>query len=410
MVARRWGGRNGPGAFAGFRSPPTFCSAMEPLEKLRILGPATCYEPAEETTPTGRLLPPPEDVPADLRGCVYYAALPGGRRVPILKTLLSSACERDCLYCALRAGRDAPRATFAPDELARLFLQLYERRLVEGIFLSSAVLGSGPRTQDRLIAVAEILRQRYNFRGYIHLKIMPGAERAQVEAAMRLADRVSVNLEAPSSRRLALLAPHKEFRDELLLRLRWIAEARREMVGHRPSATTQFVVGAAGESDLELLHATAYLYRHLGLARAYYEAFRPVPATPLEALPPTPQIRERRLYQASFLLRDYGFGVEELPFGPDGNLPLEADPKLAWARQHLQDAPVEVNRADRAMLLRVPGIGPRGADRLLEARRERRLRDLGELRRLGIAVERAAPFILLDGKRPARQMELPMGR
>ncbi|MCX8066613.1 MAG: radical SAM protein [Anaerolineae bacterium] len=381
---------------------------MDPLEKLRILGPATCYEPAEETTPTGRALPPPQDVPTDLKGCIYYAALPGGRRVPILKTLLTSACERDCLYCAFRAGRDAPRATFNPDELARLFLQLHERGLVEGIFLSSAILGSGPQTQDRLIATAEILRRRYNFHGYIHLKIMPGAERDQVEAAMRLADRVSVNLEAPSSRRLALLAPHKEFRDELFLRLRWIAEIRREMTGRRPSATTQFVVGAAGESDLELLHATAFLYRHLGLARAYYEGFRPVPATPLEALPPTPRIRERRLYQASFLLRDYGFSVEELPFSPQGNLPLEIDPKLAWARQHLQDTPVEVNRADREALLRVPGIGPKGADRLLEARRERRLRDLGELRRLGITVERAAPFILLDGKRPARQIELPL--
>ncbi|MDW7991084.1 MAG: radical SAM protein [Anaerolineae bacterium] len=381
---------------------------MDPLEKLRILGPATCYEPAEETTPTGRALPPPQDVPTDLKGCIYYAALPGGRRVPILKTLLTSACERDCLYCAFRAGRDAPRATFNPDELARLFLQLHERGLVEGIFLSSAILGSGPQTQDRLIATAEILRRRYNFHGYIHLKIMPGAERDQVEAAMRLADRVSVNLEAPSSRRLALLAPHKEFRDELFLRLRWIAEIRREMTGRRPSATTQFVVGAAGESDLELLHATAFLYRHLGLARAYYEGFRPVPATPLEALPPTPRIRERRLYQASFLLRDYGFSVEELPLSPQGNLPLEIDPKLAWARQHLQDTPVEVNRADREALLRVPGIGPKGADRLLEARRERRLRDLGELRRLGITVERAAPFILLDGKRPARQIELPL--
>ncbi|MCS7283835.1 MAG: radical SAM protein [Anaerolineae bacterium] len=381
---------------------------MDPLEKLRILGPATCYEPAEETTPTGRALPPPQDVPTDLKGCIYYAALPGGRRVPILKTLLTSACERDCLYCAFRAGRDAPRATFNPDELARLFLQLHERGLVEGIFLSSAILGSGPQTQDRLIATAEILRRRYNFHGYIHLKIMPGAERDQVEVAMRLADRVSVNLEAPSSRRLALLAPHKEFRDELFLRLRWIAEIRREMTGRRPSATTQFVVGAAGESDLELLHATAFLYRHLGLARAYYEGFRPVPATPLEALPPTPRIRERRLYQASFLLRDYGFSVEELPLSPQGNLPLEIDPKLAWARQHLQDTPVEVNRADREALLRVPGIGPKGADRLLEARRERRLRDLGELRRLGITVERAAPFILLDGKRPARQIELPL--
>jgi predicted DNA-binding helix-hairpin-helix protein len=178
------------------------------------------------------------------------------------------------------------------------------------------------------------------------------------------------------------------------------------MPGPAPSSTTQFVVGAAGESDLELLHVTAFLYRHLGLARAYFQAFRPVPGTPLEAHPPTPPQREHRLYQASFLLRDYGFSVEELPFQPDGNLPLDTDPKLAWAREHLAEAPVEVNRAGRETLLRVPGIGPQGADRLIAARRRGRLRDLQDLRALGIAAERAAPFILLDGRRPARQLPL----
>lgn len=377
---------------------------MDPLDKLRLLGPATCFEPAEEVAPTGGGRA--AGALAELAGCVYYAALPGGKRIPLLKTLLTSACERDCAYCPFRAGRDFQRATFTPDELARVFLQLYQRGVVEGLFLSSGVAGGGPRTQDRLLAAAELLRQRYGFRGYIHLKIMPGAERDQVAAALPLADRVSVNLEAPNDQRLARLAPHKIFTSELLERLRWIQELRASQGGRGPSSTTQFVVGAAGESDVELLSTTEYLYRNLKLARAYFSAFNPVPDTPLESLPPASPVREHRLYQASFLLRDYGFTVEELPFAGDGNLPLAEDPKLAWARQNLAQLPVELNQADREQLLRVPGIGLQGAERVLAARRQGRLRDLRDLRRLGIAADRAAPFILLDGHAPARQLRL----
>lgn len=377
---------------------------MDPLDKLRLLGPATCFEPAEEVAPTGGGRA--AGALAELAGCVYYAALPGGKRIPLLKTLLTSACERDCAYCPFRAGRDFQRATFTPDELARVFLQLYQRGVVEGLFLSSGVAGGGPRTQDRLLAAAELLRQRYGFRGYIHLKIMPGAERDQVAAALPLADRVSVNLEAPNDQRLARLAPHKIFTSELLERLRWIQELRASQGDRGPSSTTQFVVGAAGESDVELLSTTEYLYRNLKLARAYFSAFNPVPDTPLESLPPASPVREHRLYQASFLLRDYGFTVEELPFAGDGNLPLAEDPKLAWARQNLAQLPVELNQADREQLLRVPGIGLQGAERVLAARRQGRLRDLRDLRRLGIAADRAAPFILLDGHAPARQLRL----
>jgi predicted DNA-binding helix-hairpin-helix protein len=377
---------------------------MDPLDKLRLLGPATCFEPAEEVAPTGGGRA--AGALAELAGCVYYAALPGGKRIPLLKTLLTSACERDCAYCPFRAGRDFQRAAFTPDELARVFLHLHQRGVVEGLFLSSGVAGGGPRTQDRLLAAAELLRQRYGFRGYIHLKIMPGAERDQVAAALPLADRVSVNLEAPNDQRLARLAPHKIFTSELLERLRWIQELRASQGGRGPSSTTQFVVGAAGESDVELLSTTEYLYRNLKLARAYFSAFNPVPDTPLESLPPASPVREHRLYQASFLLRDYGFTVEELPFAGDGNLPLAEDPKLAWARQNLAQLPVELNQADREQLLRVPGIGLQGAERVLAARRQGRLRDLRDLRRLGIAADRAAPFILLDGHAPARQLRL----
>jgi predicted DNA-binding helix-hairpin-helix protein len=381
---------------------------MDAIEKLKQLGPSTCFEPAEEVAAARRPLPLQND--DDLSDCIYSAAMPGGRRIALLKTLLTSACELDCRYCAFQRGRDFHRVSFAPDELARLFVQLQQKGLAEGIFLSSGVAGDGPRTQDRLIATAEILRRRYDFRGYIHLKVMPGAEREQVLAAMRLADRVSVNLEAPNTERLACLAPHKVFAEELLLRLRWIEEIRREMPGRWPSSTTQFVVGPAGESDAEILTTTGFLHRQLGLARVYFSSFSPVPGTPLEDRPPTPELRERRLYQASFLLRDYGFAAEELPFDAADNLPLDGDPKLAWAQRHLAHAPVELNTADRRDLLRVPGIGPKGVERLLAARCQGQLRDLRDLRKLGIVARRAAPFVLLDGRRPARQLTLwPVG-
>jgi predicted DNA-binding helix-hairpin-helix protein len=377
---------------------------VDTLEKLQLLGRATNYEPAEDVNVVGERLSSPR-VPEELIDCIYYAATPQGR-VPILKTLLSSACERDCYYCPFRVGRDFRRATFTPDELARLFLRLHKNDLVQGIFLSSGLVGGGLQTQDRILATAEILRRRYEFRGYIHLKIMPGAERAQVEAGMRLADRVSVNLEAPNDRRLAKLAPHKVFAEELLQPLRWVEAVRQAQGGCGPSMTTQFVVGAADESDLELLLTTTFLYQKLRLARAYFSGFAPVSDTPLSNHPPTSPLREHRLYQASFLLRDYGFDVEELPFVGAGNLPLHEDPKLLWAERHLQENPVEVNTASQQRLLRVPGIGPKGAQRIVSERRRGTLRDLSALKKLHIPAQRAAPFILLDGKRPARQLRL----
>ena len=377
---------------------------MDSLEKLKLLGPSTSVEPAEEVVgPRRKTSGQRQD---DLSDSIHKAVMPGGKRIALLKTALTSACERDCAYCAFRHGRDFRRATFTPDELARLFVQLHRRRIAEGIFLSSGVAGGGPRTQDRLIATAELLRRRYCFNGYIHLKIMPGAERDQIVAAMRLADRVSVNLEAPNPKRLATLAPHKGFGDELLQGLRWIEEIRRQAPGRWPSSTTQFVVGGVDESDVELLTTTEFLHREVGLARAYYSGFSPVLDTPLENRCACPPLREHRLYQSSFLLRDYAFTVEELPFDELGNLPQECDPKLAWARRHLRNAPIELNTADRRDLLRVPGIGPKRAERLLRARRKGRLRSLSNLRKLGIPTGQAAQFILLNGNRPSHQLSL----
>jgi predicted DNA-binding helix-hairpin-helix protein len=263
-------------------------------------------------------------------------------------------------------------------------------------------------TQDKIIDTVEIIRKRYHYPGYIHLKIMPGVQYEQLYRAMQLADRVSVNLEGPTQERLNALAPKKEFTRELLSMLQWAEQIRRQNPHEKLARTvTQFVVGAVGDTDLELLSISNRLYRQMGLARAYYSGFSPVEQTPLENLPPTDPLREHRLYQASFLLRDYGWRVEDLPFMEDGNLQLERDPKRAWAEQHLREEPVDVMTAKREQLLRVPGIGPKGAEAIMRARRGGRLTEMEHLRKLNIrAPEQAAPYILLDGRRPAIQVNL----
>ena len=388
---------------------------METIARLNLLSEQMRFEPDADVRPDGVPVLPSNCLAKHINDVfITPAVMPNGRRIKLLKTQLSSVCERDCNYCAFRAGRDFRRASFRPEEFARMFLELHRRGIAEGLFVSSGIAGGGAATQDRLIATAEILRLKLGYRGYLHLKIMPGAERAQVERSMQLADRVSINLEAPNTESLARLAPHKTFSEELLTRLRWVDEIRRTQPEQRgwngrwPSSTTQFVAGGADESDLELLQTTEYLYRALRLKRAYFMAFSPVPDTPLEGHAPTPAGRELRLYQASFLLRDYGFSMEEMPFEADGRLPLRVDPKLAWAQHNLGEQPLEVNRADRTQLLRVPGIGPKGADAILRLRRQARIRDLAALRALGVLAERAAPFLLLDGKKAPYQMSLEL--
>lgn len=350
------------------------------------------------------------DVPGKSQPIPIYMSAAGGRVVPLLKAMLTTACERNCFYCPFRAGRGSRRVTFKPEEMARTFASVYRSGAVEGLFLSSGVFAGGPNTQNKLLDSAEFLRRKLDFRGYLHLKLMPGSEHGQIQRAMQLADRVSINLEAPNAARLARLAPKKMFFEELLTPLRWADEIRRELPAHLgwngrwASTTTQFVVGAAGENDLEILSTAAYAIQQLGVRRTYFEAFNPVLDTPLENHPPEDPLRQFRLYEASYLLRDYGFDLEELPFLSNGRLPLDRGPKRAAADHAFNHQPVEINRADREVLLRVPGIGPRGVTKLLAARRQRSLRDLSQLRRLGVVAERAAPYITLAGKRPPQQL------
>jgi predicted DNA-binding helix-hairpin-helix protein len=360
--------------------------------------------------------------PAEDSGCIQLATrkqdkisvsdavLPNGKRISLLKSQLSTVCERNCYYCPFRSGRDFQRASFNPEEFAKIFMSLYQAKIAEGIFLSSAIFKNGMFTQDKLIDTADILRHKLLFRGYIHLKIMPGADYAQVERAMQLADRVSINLEAPTTERLEMLAPRKQYVEELLQPLKWIHQIRNSQPAykgwdhHWPSSVTQFVISAVGESDLELLSTTDYLYNQLRLKRTYYSSFNPIPDTPLENVPPGSPKREFRLYEASFLLRDYGFNLEELPFNRDGHLPLEVDPKFAWAQLNLKENPVDINKVDKQTLLRVPGIGPKSANKILAARMKQKLNNPDELSSFGVNFKRAAPFIILNGKNPSYQM------
>ena len=372
---------------------------MDLLQKIDLLGAAARYDLCRGCGTRS------ERVRDDLGRWIYPAVRPDGRRVKLLKVLQTNVCENDCFYCAQRSGRDTRRSHFTPDELARAFDQLLHGNRVEGLFLSSGLCGGPDRSMERMLATVELVRRRYQFRGYVHLKILPGAEDAAIEAAVMMADRVSVNLEAPSARRLARISGTKVFERQILEPLRKAHRLRREL-GRRVTITSQFVVGAADESDREILSTASSLYNELRLARVYYSAFQPVSGTPLADHAPTPAWREHRLYQADFLLRQYGFAYEELVFGRDSLLPREADPKLVWARCHPEFFPVELNTAERHMLLRIPGIGPVSVQRVLDRRRQGTLHDLKEVVSNRADRHRAAPYVLLDGRRPDFQLSL----
>lgn len=365
-------------------------------EKIQILGEAAQYDVCSSA---GRPMPDGKDIAR----YISHVQPSHGRPMPVLKVLQTNACAKDCYYCPFRAGRQFRREAFKPEKLANLTAQMHHARLIKGLFLSSGVVGKDDYTMGQITATAEILRRKYEFDGYLHLKIMPTASDAAIEAALNLADRVSVNLEAPNAARLAKLTSTKDIDQDLLAPLRRVKQLL-DKTGRRVSRTTQFVVGAAGESDQEILSTVHHLYRELGLARTYYSAFRPVSDTPLDGLPAENPKRQDRLYQADALIRLYGFDVEDIGLNTDGNLALDQDPKLVWARRHPEQFPVEINTAPRAALLRVPGIGPISADRVIRWRRRDRLRSLGDLRRAGAVADRAAPFITLDGRQPATQL------
>jgi predicted DNA-binding helix-hairpin-helix protein len=332
--------------------------------------------------------------------------IPGGGTTNLMRVMQTNACSLSCGYCPTYCGGKVPRATITPDETARTFMDVHRRGFAQGLFLTSGVPGRPTRATDRMLATLDLLRRREEFRGYIHVKLLPGAETAQVEEAARLATRISVNLEAPGDEYVHRLTTDKHFSTDLLPKLEHagrLLAARQHVRGALPASgtTTQFVVGAAGERDRQILGVVDRLERQRLLHHAHFSAFQPVIGTPLENLPATPAARELRLYQAEHLLRRYGFALSELAFGEDGNLDLERDPKTAWARANPALFPIDVRRAPLEMLLRVPGVGPLTARRLVAERRHTLLKDAGDLRKAGVDTVRAAHYLSLNGRRLA---------
>jgi predicted DNA-binding helix-hairpin-helix protein len=344
--------------------------------------------------------------------------MPGGGMTKLMRVMQTNACSLSCGYCPTFCGGKVRRVSLSPEEVARTFSEAHRAGVADGLFLTSGVPGRPQRAMDRMLAAVDILRRREGFSGYVHLKMLPGADESQVREAARLASRVSINLEGPSDAVVRRLAREKDLSGDLLPKLvlagRLSREARlerRPRLAAPAGTTTQFVVGAQGETDRELLGLVDRLEHGGLLHHAHFSAFQPVAGTPMEGLPPAPAAREFRLYQAEHLLRQYGFKFGELVFGSDGNLALEHDPKTAWALSHPAEFPVELSSASREELLRVPGIGPGSADRLIAARRAAVIRGAEDLRRLGTDVARGAHFMALRGRRlaprpPAQQLRL----
>jgi predicted DNA-binding helix-hairpin-helix protein len=342
---------------------------------------------------------------------ISYVSAGGAGPMPLLKTALTTVCENDCKYCSFSCQRDAPRQTFTPDELAAVFMAVHEKGYVRGIFLSSAILGGGIRTQDKILETGEILRFRYGFKDYIHMKIMPGAEKAQVFRAMQLADRVSINLEAPTPNALVEIAPSKPVLNELDERLFWVNQIRETMhpyqgwKGRWPSSSTQFVVGSGDSAnDRDFIHLTEHLHHRRQLRRVYFSGFNPIPGTPFEGRPKQEPLRVLRLYQSAYLLRDYGYIADDLDWQHDGSLDIHKDPKVSSAERMFNDQPLEVNQAEYDQLIRIPGIGPKTARVIMAERKHHMINDSAGLKKLGVNVDRAIPFLLLNGKFAHRQL------
>jgi putative DNA modification/repair radical SAM protein len=343
---------------------------------------------------------------------ICHAYAPDGRCISLLKLLLTNHCVFDCHYCVNRKSSNVERARFTPREVADLTLSFYKRNYIEGLFLSSGIIRNSDHTMEQLVETARILREEHDFRGYIHLKTIPEADPEIVRRAGLYADRISINVELPTDAGLARLAPDKNAHriDGAMGAMRnAIAEGRdaKKRFRHAPAyapagQSTQMIVGADGASDADIVSRASALYGRHRLRRVYYSAFSPIPdASAVLPLKRPPLVREHRLYQSDWLMRFYGFSPAEVAdaAGADGMLPLDIDPKLAWALKFRDSFPVDVNRASKEALLRVPGLGTRGVAQILSARRHRALR-LDDVARLTVSVAKLRPFIVTADWRP----------
>lgn len=363
---------------------------MDSFEKLRILGQASKYDMCG----CGR---PNED--DYIKNGIYRVHTPNGI-CSVFKVLLTNKCHRDCAYCINRFENDTERVSFTPDELAKVFIEVKRKHSIQGLFLSSAIDRNPDGNMSSLIDTAKILRTRYNFKGYIHMKVMPGSSATAIEEASRVANRLSLNIEVPSEKYMGVLTRAKRF-NEIIEGMNEIKRLKDK--GVRVSQTTQFIVGAAGESDREIADKAYALKKDFGLARVYFSAFRPVEGTPMEGREPIPLMREYRLYQVDYLYSQYGFTPQDLRYESDGNLPIDKDPKYVFALNHPELYPVEINTADYERLILVPGIGPISAKRIAEKRVAEPYHSVDELKGTGAVIKRARPFITINGKSPVTQ-------
>lgn len=373
------------------------------LEKLKILTEAAKYDVSCASSGTSR---------SNRKGGIGSATGWGichsfsedGRCISLLKIMLTNHCMYDCAYCINRRSNDLPRATFSVKELVELTIEFYRRNYIEGLFLSSGVVRNPDYTMERLVRVVKDLRTVYRFNGYIHLKSIPGASRELVREAGLYADRLSVNIEIPNEKTLQLLAPEKDFKS-VFTPMHYIGEGVAQSKEERKrfhhalrfapaGQSTQMIVGASSDSDKDILLLSSVLYRKEAMKRVYYSGF--VPVNPhdsrLPVLKQPPLVRENRLYQADWLLRFYGFGVNELVDEAYPNLDLDVDPKLSWALRHPEYFPMDVNRVDYEMLLRIPGVGVKSAKMILVARRYGRLNS-SQLKKIGVVMKKASFFI-----------------
>jgi putative DNA modification/repair radical SAM protein len=375
-------------------------------KKLRVLADAAKYDASCASSAAPKRSAGRDGLGSTSKVGICHSYTPDGRCVSLLKVLLTNYCLFDCAYCVNRRSSNVARARFRVDEIVDLTIAFYKRNYIEGLFLSSGIIRSPDYTMEQLILVAKTLRQKRGFRGYIHLKTIPEASPWLIEQAGLWADRLSINLELPTEDGLKQFAPEKQapsIKAAMQQIGERIAEAKEEHRSFSPAGqSTQLIVGADGADDHAVLRTSATLYQSYALKRVYYSAFSPIPdSTPSLPLKSPPLQRENRLYQADWLLRHYGFGVDEIASGGEGGmLDLEIDPKLAWALKNRHRFPVDVNVAEREMLLRVPGLGTRAIDKILAARRHTRLR-LDDVRRLSGSVKRARAFIVTDDHSPA---------
>ncbi len=389
----------------GALQPPVSCyrgdPAMDLNRKLEILADAAKYDASCASSGSTKRNSRDGGLGSSTGVGICHSYTPDGRCVSLLKILLTNYCVYDCLYCVNRVSSNTPRARFTTDEVVQLTLDFYRRNYIEGLFLSSGIIRNADYTMEQVVAVARQLRVEHGFRGYIHLKTIPEAGAELIAEAGKWADRISINVELPTQADLEKLAPEKN-----LARIEGAMGSIRDRIDEAKAAqpaggpafapagqSTQMIVGATSTNDATILAQSASLYEKHRLRRVYYSAFSPIPdASRQLPLVAPPLVREHRLYQADWLMRFYGFAASEIADAARPNLDLAIDPKLAWALQHRGLFPVDLNRAPRSRLLRVPGLGVKNVDRLIEARRWHTLR-LADLARLRVPLRKVLPFI-----------------